>query len=1517
MAFKNSNPRYSEIGLLKKLIYPTGGCTLFKYEQNVCSRVFNPHYTEFNKNYSFDNWYVGGARIKEIANYQDVTCQKCLMKKRYEYEDGVLASMPVYIFHYYDRVAKLRYDERNILPIIPLKTKFGTHIGYSTIKEYSEDNSYVQYDYRNMCLGDYKWISAFPEWAEWNKESDSDFYRYFTDYEGLLNSTSHLDIIEDHSFYCGKLLRKYVYDSEGKLQKKQTNWYRSLTEEEEKKFSSEVIKTVYYEHEWWWNTKTMVWTNGLYRRFYPKITLELTEEEDLTGETPIRYRTRYDYFDHGLNRYLRSVSKTWNIEQHNNDSQTEEKVEYTYAFDYFTNTSASSWSNSGGTSHTQKPGSHDQGYDHYIEMPDWVPVIDAEQGLISMPAEEVGSPSISVENGWRYVSRWRVLCEPEWNEEMIESVRNTLKQRKDEYDQQMADIARYRSENDMATIEDEIAAKEINDMKSSFKTHNFYPVIRKTSYHNGVKTGCELTRYGSFSGKVLPSQVFTSIGDSVSDWTKYLSYSQYGLPTKIQQKGMPCTYLFWDKTKLMAMATSGDTAIVPTYTEGIDPLTSVQYGNYAAYEVPQTQTKVARYDADDRIKSITDELGLTQYYEYDGFGRLASVRDNVHRRVASYSYHIQEDGYNYVKTGTLLNAGGTDSLLSIQYYDGLGRPSLTASNAANPQKKFAYALTEYDSFGRENKVWSPVIGATSPDGGMAEDFASKSNSLYNDAYGYAKTEYDALGRVVKMTRPGKDWHTKGKSVKTSYGFNGTKDVKKYDLTGNYAALTYGYYVKGDLRSTTTEDEDGQKVVVYKDCRDLTVLERRYNGSETIETYYVYNNLGQLVWVLQPKYQKNANVDKYAFHYEYDSKGRVSQKTVPGCQPVKYWYDEADRVIKMQDGELRVKGKYRKYEYDGLGRLVRQGLSNTGTSIENDEIVNFYDNYDFLNESKYASMTKPNVLSELTYQAKDNAHGQLTGVWQRASNGEELLTAMAYDGYGRLVRKMDVGLGKNVTMTSTSYNFVGDVTGDGVTYYAYDAKSDYLSPTVYASTTNKYDTPNTKLLGSTLYSILDITTGRYPVNGDTLQSFTYDDFGRVVRNNRNGVNGDMTYKYDNLHGWLTNVKAGCGFEQNLYREKGGQNPMYNGSISAMSWKSPSSDKIRRYDYTYDGLNRLNDAIYSEKGSGIGMGMTAAMNLIPNNTSQYFANNLYTETVEYDANSNITALQRYGMLNDKSYGLIDDLTVEYNGNQRKSVEDESNTKLTYSDAFDFVDGSSLSVEYMYNANGALTKDTNRGINSISYDLSGNPSEIKMKDGNSVEYVYAADGTLLKTTHVTKYSVNNYYRREKLYRGSFVFDYGETKMPYTILFPGGFYFYEDQTYIQNYYVQDYQGNNRVVVLNNGGNSYIKTQTHYYPYGGIISDLSTSSNNHYSNGCDYKYSGKELDRQFGLDRYDFHARQFDLGVPTFDRPDPMAEKYYSVSPYAYCAGDPINLVDPTGMVIDSLSQKEWDKQKPITINE
>lgn len=54
-----------------------------------------------------------------------------------------------------------------------------------------------------------------------------------------------------------------------------------------------------------------------------------------------------------------------------------------------------------------------------------------------------------------------------------------------------------------------------------------------------------------------------------------------------------------------------------------------------------------------------------------------------------------------------------------------------------------------------------------------------------------------------------------------------------------------------------------------------------------------------------------------------------------------------------------------------------------------------------------------------------------------------------------------------------------------------------------------------------------------------------------------------------------------------------------------------------------------------------------------------------------------------------------------------------------------------------------------------------------------------------------------------------------------------------------------------------------------------------------------------FSIGYIDFGARQYSTALSRWLVPDPLGEKYYDVSPYAYCAGNPVNLVDPDGMWI------------------
>ncbi|MDD7303662.1 MAG: DUF2778 domain-containing protein [Prevotellaceae bacterium] len=75
------------------------------------------------------------------------------------------------------------------------------------------------------------------------------------------------------------------------------------------------------------------------------------------------------------------------------------------------------------------------------------------------------------------------------------------------------------------------------------------------------------------------------------------------------------------------------------------------------------------------------------------------------------------------------------------------------------------------------------------------------------------------------------------------------------------------------------------------------------------------------------------------------------------------------------------------------------------------------------------------------------------------------------------------------------------------------------------------------------------------------------------------------------------------------------------------------------------------------------------------------------------------------------------------------------------------------------------------------------------------------------------------------------------------------------------------------------------------------------------HKYNGKELETRNGLNLYDSGARLYDPLTGLFTSIDPLREKYYHVSPYAYCMGNPVKYVDPDGREVKAIFNKETNK--------
>ena len=373
---------------------------------------------------------------------------------------------------------------------------------------------------------------------------------------------------------------------------------------------------------------------------------------------------------------------------------------------------------------------------------------------------------------------------------------------------------------------------------------------------------------------------------------------------------------------------------------------------------------------------------------------------------------------------------------------------------------------------------------------------------------------------------------------------------------------------------------------------------------------------------------------------------------------------------------------------------------------------------------------------------------------------------------------------------------------------------------------------------------------------TLYDATYDNFGRLLTKQYHGTSiNKLTYAY-NLRSWLTGISGTC-FTQNVYYNTGVGTAKYNGNISSMTWKSGNESTVRGYKFTYDGLSRLMNATYGE---------TAGINT---NTNRFSEN-----VTAYDKNGNIKTLQRYGQTAASSYGLIDNLTFTLAGNQLSRVDDAA-AASAYNGGFEFKDGVKQANEYTYDSNGNLTKDLNKGISTITYNVLNLPNMVTFSDGSTIAYTYGADGTKLKTVHKTGSTTTT-----TDYCGNVVYENGVQKL---LLTDEGYVTLSDSKY--HYYLKDHQGNNRVVINQSGT---VEETNHYYPFGGVFANT--------GNTQPYKYNGKEFDGKKGVNLYDYGARHYDAALGRFTTVDSLAEKHYSESLYTYCYSNPINCIDPNG---------------------
>ncbi len=207
--------------------------------------------------------------------------------------------------------------------------------------------------------------------------------------------------------------------------------------------------------------------------------------------------------------------------------------------------------------------------------------------------------------------------------------------------------------------------------------------------------------------------------------------------------------------------------------------------------------------------------------------------------------------------------------------------------------------------------------------------------------------------------------------------------------------------------------------------------------------------------------------------------------------------------------------------------------------------------------------------------------------------------------------------------------------------------------------------------------------------------------------------------------------------------------------------------------------------------------------------------------------------------------------------------------------------------------MIRDHNKGI-KITYNFLNLPANIVKIDSEPTPlFCYNYDAMGRKLRQKTYLYISGRQDNTRDYAGAFV--YSNKELSYVNHPYGRFTVNNENELISEFHVRDHLGNTRIVfVAGNTGDKLVTQEPNYYPFGKTIHNLNY---NHSSNR--YLYNSKEFETANSLNWYDYGFRFYDPQIARWHVQDPLAEKYYSISPYAYVANNPIIYIDPDGREI------------------
>lgn len=975
----------------------------------------------------------------------------------------------------------------------------------------------------------------------------------------------------------------------------------------------------------------------------------------------------------------------------------------------------------------------------------------------------------------------------------------------------------------------------------------------------------------------------------------------------VDENGNPITILYDDRGAVKALnsclssmsiaynLTNRKTYVVEKAGQG-EQVTTYQYddqgrlasqtGNCCGYNL------AFEYDEDNNVAKRTDANGNATVFNYDGRGNVVREVDPL-GNILQFTY---EPEYNKITsivdkkgntTGFIYDPNG--NLTHINYplgfqesysYDAFGNQTGYTDGEGNPT---AY---EYNEHGYLTQITNAANGFTQ----FSYDSIGNLVAITDPNTNVTTLEYDALNRLVSQTDALN--HTE------TYDYDNRRNrTSVTDKGGNTTLYTYDALD----RLIIEEDALGQQATSDFDEKGNLI---KYTDENGHETQYAYDNLNRLGAI--------TNAEGEAINYEYDGNGNVIEAWLANGNAIQIQYDGLDRVISVTDALGAVSsfaydknsnqtsitdgvGNTTTYEYDVFNRLAKI-TDPSGNSIEyaydgNNNLVSILDQNGNLTSYIYDELDRQTGITDALNNSSGysyDAFGNLTSVTDQNNH----TTSYTYDALNRLETQTH----PDGTDISYSYNATGQVVqrtdeSNQTITYQYDD--------IYLLANRTY--PDNSTDAFTYDGVGNILTA---TNASAVVEFSYDKVNRTTSETLNGKTTWFTYDIQNRQRSISYPGGRQIIEQLDERAR----------LKSIIDSTFIQDVVANYEF--DLGNRIKNRSYFN-GAYTDYSYDSNFRLT---SLTHTLNNIYRFNYAYDNIGNRIKEEKmhqpsasrqfiyddlYRLIISKSGMLSGNLVVnpisetQFNldalGNRLSVNSDGEVTTYTTNELNQYVDiANNVNFSPSYDNNGNLMSD---GAYDYSFDYENRLVEVD--NGLTAKYHYDALGRRIRkiiNLDTSFYYFDNLRVIEERINGDIVdatYVYGSNIDEVLTMHREDAHFF---------YHEDGLGSITQITNENG---WVLEQIEYDAFGKpTFYDANFTQLNTSAVKNPYLFTGRRFDNETGL--YFFRSRYYSTKFGRFVQRDPLGF-VDGLSLYNYVWGNPVNWVDPLGLLKSPCDKPLW----------